>query len=352
MVDLATDWLGLRLRSPLVVGASPLADNIDAARRLVAAGAGAVVLHSVFEEQIVNDQLAAHRFLDTHVDTDAEARSFLPDTDVFAIGADPDPAPPRSAPRRARRARRRVAQRRHARRVDRPRPPARRRRRRRPRTEPLRDPRDSTRRAPRSRPASSKLSPRSSRPPAVPVTVKLSPFYAGLPSFVARVADVGASGVVVFNRFYQPDIDLDTLDVDRHLTPSTSAELPLAPARARRPARPRRAVPRRRPAACTAASTRPRRSCVARPPCRSCPPCSSTRPARSNASTASCRVGSTTRATAASPKPAARWRSTMSPTPPPGNASTTPGSCTAGNHPEPGDDHGRHQTKPVARDSP
>ena len=59
------------------------------------------------------------------------------------------------------------------------------------------------------------------------MTVKLSPFYAGLPSFVARVADVGAAGVVVFNRFYQPDIDLDTLDVDRHLTPSTSAELPL-----------------------------------------------------------------------------------------------------------------------------
>jgi dihydroorotate dehydrogenase (fumarate) len=58
------------------------------------------------------------------------------------------------------------------------------------------------------------------------VAVKLSPFYAGLPTFAARLAAAGASGAVVFNRFYQPDVDLDTLAVDRRLIPSTSAELP------------------------------------------------------------------------------------------------------------------------------
>ena len=61
----------------------------------------------------------------------------------------------------------------------------------------------------------------------VPVSVKLSPFYASVPSFVAELARVGAAGVVLFNRFYQPDIDLETLDVDRHLVLSTPAELPL-----------------------------------------------------------------------------------------------------------------------------
>jgi dihydroorotate dehydrogenase (fumarate) len=61
----------------------------------------------------------------------------------------------------------------------------------------------------------------------IPVTVKLSPFYASLPSFVQRLERVGVRGVAVFNRFYQPDIDLEALDVDRTLVLSTSAELPL-----------------------------------------------------------------------------------------------------------------------------
>ena len=61
----------------------------------------------------------------------------------------------------------------------------------------------------------------------VPVGVKLTAFYASVPSFVRRLEQAGARGVVVFNRFYQPDIDLDTLDVDRRLAPSTPADLPL-----------------------------------------------------------------------------------------------------------------------------
>jgi dihydroorotate dehydrogenase (fumarate) len=89
MVDLSVQWLGLELRSPLVVGASPLSDTAALAHRLVAAGAGAIVLRSLFEEQIVADQLAAHRFFDAHVDINAEARSFLPDSDVFSVASTP-----------------------------------------------------------------------------------------------------------------------------------------------------------------------------------------------------------------------------------------------------------------------
>jgi dihydroorotate dehydrogenase (fumarate) len=61
----------------------------------------------------------------------------------------------------------------------------------------------------------------------IPVSVKLTPFYASVPSFAKKLADAGARGLVVFNRFYQPDVDLDELDVDRQLRASTSADLPL-----------------------------------------------------------------------------------------------------------------------------
>ena len=61
----------------------------------------------------------------------------------------------------------------------------------------------------------------------VPVIVKLSPFYSSLPGFIRGIEGTGARAVVLFNRFYQPDVDLDALDVSRELPFSTSAELPL-----------------------------------------------------------------------------------------------------------------------------
>jgi dihydroorotate dehydrogenase (fumarate) len=61
----------------------------------------------------------------------------------------------------------------------------------------------------------------------IPVTAKLSMFYTSMPTFVANLMSVGVRGVAVFNRFYQPDIDVETLDVDRRLQLSTSSELPM-----------------------------------------------------------------------------------------------------------------------------
>jgi len=61
----------------------------------------------------------------------------------------------------------------------------------------------------------------------VPVIVKLSPFYSSLPGFIRGIEGTGARAVVLFNRFYQPDVDLDALDVSRTLATSTSSELPL-----------------------------------------------------------------------------------------------------------------------------
>lgn len=228
MVDLTTDWLGLQLRCPLVVGASPLTRTVDDARRLVDAGAGAVVLASVFEEQIVADQLAVHHYLDYSVDHDAEARSFLPNIDLSVAG-------PASTLRHLEALRAALDV---------------------PVVASLNGitPGGWTELAGQLTEAGADaLELNLYEPPVsvdvssaeiearqldvvtdvvtaasgIPVAVKLSPFYSGLPAFTARLAAAGAAGVVVFNRFYQPDVDLDTLDVDRRLIPSTAAELPL-----------------------------------------------------------------------------------------------------------------------------
>jgi dihydroorotate dehydrogenase (fumarate) len=223
----ATRWLGLDLRSPLVVGASPLADDVELARELVHAGAGAVVMRSLFEEQLVAEEMALHRYFDHHVDTDAEARSFLPATNGQAFGSDPYLAQLRR----------------------------------------LRDALDVpviaslngtspggwTRHAAELEEAGASAVELNLYEVAtrldetgqdvedreievvqavvdaldIPVSVKLTPFYASVPSFVSRLARTGVAGVVMFNRFYQPDIDLETLDVDRTLVLSTPAELPI-----------------------------------------------------------------------------------------------------------------------------
>jgi len=227
MVDLTTQWLGLELPSPLVVGASPLCTTTADARRFVEAGAGAIVMPSLFEEQLIADQIAAHRFFDSHVDTDAEARSFLADTEVFAVGATPTLDRIRTLTAA----------------VDVPviaslngvTPGG--------WTGYARELEDAGASAIELNlydvatamdESGAEIEQRQLQVVAdvvaavtVPVSVKLSPFYASVPSFVARLASAGAAGVVLFNRFYQPDTDLDTLDIDRHLVLSTSAELPL-----------------------------------------------------------------------------------------------------------------------------
>lgn len=227
MVDLSSHWLGLELRSPLVVGASPLCDTTAAARAFADAGAGAVVMRSLFEEQLIADQVAAHRFFDSHVDSNAEARSFLADTDVFSVGATPMADRIRAL------------------------------------VDTLEVPviaslngvtpggwTDYARHLVDAGAAAIELNLYDVATDIddtgeqieqrqldvvrtvvdtvdVPVSVKISPFYASVPGFVTRIATAGAAGVVVFNRFYQPDLDLETLDIDRHLALSTPAELPM-----------------------------------------------------------------------------------------------------------------------------
>lgn len=227
MVDLTCDWLGLRLRSPMVVGASPLCDTVDAAIALAEAGAGAVVVHSLFEEQLIADQVSASRYLDSIIDTNAEARSFLPPTDAFTGDASPtlghiarladeldvpviaslNGVTPGGWTRYSLDMVAAGAAAIELNLYD-------------VATELTETGEDIERR---------QLQVVADVVGAVdiPVSVKLSPFYASVPNFVARLESAGAAGVVLFNRFYQPDLDLETLDIARHLVLSTPAELPL-----------------------------------------------------------------------------------------------------------------------------
>ena len=87
-MDLSTTYLGLNLPHPLMPGASPLAHDLDMVRRLEDAGAAAIVMHSLFEEQITRDELGMMHHMLVHDDSHAEALSYFPLADEFAFGPD------------------------------------------------------------------------------------------------------------------------------------------------------------------------------------------------------------------------------------------------------------------------
>jgi dihydroorotate dehydrogenase (fumarate) len=226
MADLSTKWLGLTLRSPLVVAASPISQDPNAARQAVKAGAGAIVMHSLFEEQLAEEQMAVHRLLDSQVDISAEARSFMPEAALFSLDgegyiaelialraavdvpvvASLNGTTPGGWTRYAKRLADAGADALELNLYD-------------IATQAL-EPADAVEQRQLA------LVEMIASAVAIPVAVKLSPFYTALPAFVRRLEAAGARGVTVFNRLYEPLVDIDTLDVRRNLALSTVAELP------------------------------------------------------------------------------------------------------------------------------
>lgn len=223
MTLLGTHYLGLDLPHPIVPGASPLADDIDEVLRLEDAGAGAIVMRSIFQEQLEREQLAAHRHLDAHVD--AEAAAIFPDTDVFALGLD-------AYLEQVRRIRERTSLAvigslngttpagwtRYAREIEGAGADA------------LElnlyalpsDPED-----PAATVEERQLATvwNVTRSVSIPVAVKLSPYYSSLPHFIHALKRSGARAAVLFNRLYQADIDPLRLEAVRQLRLSTPEEL-------------------------------------------------------------------------------------------------------------------------------
>src|SRR6516164_563594 len=86
MLDLSTTYLGLPLANPLVVSASPLSKKLDTVKRLEEAGAGALVVYSLFEEQITHDTLELDHYLELGTHSYAEALSYFPDLNHYNLG--------------------------------------------------------------------------------------------------------------------------------------------------------------------------------------------------------------------------------------------------------------------------
>src|SRR6266571_3942356 len=89
MPDLTTTYLGLQLKNPLVASASPLSKKMDSVRRIEDAGAAALVMYSLFEEQITHDSQELDHYLERGTNTFAESLSYFPDLGIYNLGPEP-----------------------------------------------------------------------------------------------------------------------------------------------------------------------------------------------------------------------------------------------------------------------
>jgi dihydroorotate dehydrogenase (fumarate) len=207
-------------------GASPMVDDLDTVRVLEDAGASAIVMHSLFEEQIRQEAREA-RLLEGHTESFPEAISYLPKPGIFALGPDEyleqiqrirgavaipviaslNGTTPQAWVEYARLIQSAGA---HALEVNFYYVS----------TDPLENGEDVERRTVETAEAVKAAV-------SIPVAVKLSPFYSSFANLASRLDSAGVDGLVIFNRFYQPDIDIEELEVLPTLQFSDSSELRL-----------------------------------------------------------------------------------------------------------------------------
>jgi dihydroorotate dehydrogenase (fumarate) len=225
MPDLTTSYLGLSLKNPLVASASPLSKKLERVRRLEEAGVAAVVLYSLFEEQITHQQLELDHYLTRGTESFAEALTYFPDLGHYNLGPEgylehihalkgavhiPVIASLNGISAGgwidyARRIQEAGA--------------------------------DALELNLYYLPTSVDLTgvvleeeyvglvKHIRAMLRIPLAVKLSPFFTSIPNMAHRLTEAGANGLVLFNRFYQPDLDLEALEVVPSLELSTSSEL-------------------------------------------------------------------------------------------------------------------------------
>ena len=228
-MDLTTNYLGLKLRSPLVVSASPLSEDVDNIKRMADAGASAVVLYSLFEEQLRHDRLELQQRLESGTESFAEALTYFPEPEEFRLG--PEEYLDHIAAAKKATHIPIIASlngssvggwTEYARQIqeagadalelniyyiptdmDLP-------------GETVEDTYVNILRAVKS-------------DVTIPVAVKLSPFFSNFSNMARRLDQAGADGLVLFNRFYQPDIELESLEIKPNILLSTpmAMRLPL-----------------------------------------------------------------------------------------------------------------------------
>jgi dihydroorotate dehydrogenase (fumarate) len=228
-MDLSTSYLGLTLKNPIVPSASPLSRSLDTMKRLEDAGASAIVLYSLFEEQIEHESAELNHYLRYGTESFAEALSYFPQTEEYSLGPDEYVEHVRKA------------------------------------KEALRIPVigsingistggwiEYARKIEQAGADALELNvyyiPTDPRltggevdqrylqvlkavkgAVTIPVAMKLSPFFSSLAGLAQQLVAARADGLVLFNRFYQPDIDLEHLEVKPEVTLSnpSSIRLPL-----------------------------------------------------------------------------------------------------------------------------
>ena len=226
-MNLATNYLGMALKNPLVVSSSPLSHNVDSIRRLEDAGASAVVMYSLFEEQIAFDGMSLNYFLENGSNNSAEAMSYFPEMEDYNVGPDEY----MNLIRRAKEA------------VDIPIIAS------------LNGmtaggwtnyaalmesagadalelnayyiPTNIEVTGPEVEDVYLDILTNVRETVSIPVAMKLSPYLSSTANMAKRLVQRGANGLVLFNRFYQPDFDLENLEVVPRLILSNSSELRL-----------------------------------------------------------------------------------------------------------------------------
>ncbi len=225
MADLTTTYLDLQLKNPLIASASPLSEKVETVCALEESGIAALVMYSLFEEQIIHESLELDHYLDYGTQSFAEALTYLPNIGRYSIG-------PESYLQHLRRVKKAV-------------------------TIPVIgslngvstggwidyarmiedagadalelniyylsfDPKISSAELEATY---ANLVSNVKAKINIPLAVKISPFFTGMANVCQRLVAAGADGLVLFNRFYQPDFDLEELEIVPNLSLSTSQEL-------------------------------------------------------------------------------------------------------------------------------
>lgn len=227
MTDLTTTYMGINLKNPLVASSSPLSERVESVRQLEQAGIGAVVMYSLLEEQIIRESLALDASLEEGAESFAEALTYLPHYGRYSVG-------PESYIDHLKRVKDAVSIPiigslngftsggwiEYAQKIE----------------QAGADALELNLYYLATDPNLTSLEVEDGyinlvrevcQTIQIPVALKLSPFFTSLPNAIERMVKAGAKGLVLFNRFYQPDIDLDELEVVPNLVLSHPSEMRL-----------------------------------------------------------------------------------------------------------------------------
>lgn len=226
-MNLFTTYLGLHLENPLVPSASPLSKNLDSIKRLADAGAGAVVMHSLFEEQLTATSMEIDHFLSSGTESFGEALNYFPEMDSYDVGPD-------SYLEHIREAKESVkipiigslngvsngGWIEYAKLIEQAGADA-------LELNIYYIPTDIDKTGSEVESMYLEVIKSVCSSISIPVAVKLSPFFSSIPNMAKKISALGAKGLVIFNRFYQPDFDIQEMEVIPNLKLSNSDELRL-----------------------------------------------------------------------------------------------------------------------------